>query len=64
MAATLILHDKEYEVAPGTTILYALIKLKIDIRVIQPVRDGELISMQEILREGDVVRLAPVIAGG
>ncbi len=64
MAATLILRDKEYDVAPGTTILYALIKLMIDIRVVRPMRDGELISMQEILQDGDAIHLVPLISGG
>ncbi len=64
MAATLILREKEYEVAPGTTILYSLIKLKIDMRVVRPVRDGELIRMQEILQDGDVIHLVPLISGG
>jgi molybdopterin converting factor small subunit len=33
-------------------------------RVVQPMRVGELIGMQEVLKDGDVVRLVPVIAGG
>ena len=53
MTAKLVLRDKEYEVKAGTTILYALLKLGIDMRVVRPMRDGELISLQEQLREGD-----------
>ncbi len=64
MVARLILRDKEYEVAAGTTILYALVKLGIDMRVIQAMRDGELIGLQEQLVEGDVVKLVPLISGG
>ncbi len=64
MAATLILRDKECDVAPGTTILYALIKLMIDIRVVRPMRDGELISMQGILRDSEEIHLVPLISGG
>ena len=64
MAARLILRDKEYKVAPGTTILYALVKLGIDMRVVQAMRDGELITLQEQIVEGDVIKLVPLISGG
>jgi sulfur carrier protein ThiS len=64
LVARLILRDKEYEVAAGTTILYALVKLGIDIRVVQAIRDGELIGLQEQLAEGDVIKLVPLISGG
>jgi sulfur carrier protein ThiS len=64
VTARLILRDKEYEVKEGTTILYALVKLGIDMRVVRPMRDGELISMQDQLRKGDVIKLVPLISGG
>ena len=64
MTARLILRDKEFEVKDGTTILYALVKLSIDMRVVQAMRDGELISLQEQLGEGDVIKLVPLISGG
>jgi sulfur carrier protein ThiS len=60
----LSLRDKEYEVAAGTTILYALVKLGIDMRVVQAMRDGELINLQEQIVEGDVIKLVPLISGG
>ena len=64
MAAKLILRDKEYEIQAGTTILYALVKLGTDVRVVRPIRDGELISLQGQLREGDLIKLVPLISGG
>lgn len=64
MTAKLVLRDREYEVEAGRTILYALVKLGIDIRVVRPMRDGELISLQEQLQEGDEVKLVPLISGG
>ncbi len=64
MTAKLILRDIEYPVEAGTTILYALIKLGIDVRVVRPVRDGELVSLQEILEEGDLIQLVPLVSGG
>lgn len=64
MPARLILRDKEYEVSSGTTIVYALVKLGIDVQVVRPMRDGELIDLQERLRDGDVINLVPLISGG
>jgi sulfur carrier protein ThiS len=64
MTARLILHDREYPAQPGTTILYALIKAGIDIRVVRPTRDGEIIDLHTIIREGDVIKLVPLVAGG
>ena len=64
MAAKLILRDRDYEVEAGTTIVYALLSLGIDVRIVRPVRDGELISLQEQLREGDLIKLVPLISGG
>jgi sulfur carrier protein ThiS len=64
VSAKLILRGKEYEVEAGTTILYALVRLGIDIRVVRPMRDGELIGVQEPLRDGDVVQLVAIVSGG
>jgi sulfur carrier protein ThiS len=64
LTAKLLLRDKEYEVKDGTTIVYALVKLGMDMRVVQAMRDGELISLQEQLEEGDVIKLVPLISGG
>ena len=64
MTARLVLRNKEYEVQQGTTILFALIKLGVDVRVVRPMRDGELIDPETVLKEGDVIQLVPLIAGG
>jgi sulfur carrier protein ThiS len=64
VTARLVLRNKEYEVQPGTTILFALIKLGIDVRVVRPLRNGELIDPETVLQEGDLVQLVPLIAGG
>lgn len=64
MPARLILRDKEYEVSSGTTILYALVKIGIDVRVVRPMRGGELIDLQEQLQDGDIINLVPLISGG
>lgn len=64
MTARLVLRNKEYEVQQGTTILFALIKLGVDVRVVRPMRDGELIDPETVLKEGDLIQLVPLIAGG
>ena len=64
MTAKLILRKKEYEIRYGMTIRSALKKLEIPPESVLPTRGGELISEEEILREGDVIRLVPVISGG
>lgn len=60
----LILREKEYEVKPGMTLLSALQKVSIIPESVIATRDGEMILDDEILREGDVVKLVAVISGG
>jgi sulfur carrier protein ThiS len=64
MSAKLILRNKEYEVPAGTSILYALVKLGIEIQAVRPLRDGELITLQETIQDGDVIQLVPFVSGG
>ena len=63
-SARLILGDKEYPARPGTTVLYAMIRAGIDIRVVRPTRDGEIIDVHTVIRDGDVIWLVPLVAGG
>jgi sulfur carrier protein ThiS len=64
MTAKLILRDKEYEVRPGMTLLDALKKSNIVPESVIATRDGEMITEDEVLRYGDVVKLIAVISGG
>jgi sulfur carrier protein len=64
MTARLILRGKEYEVRAGMTLLDALKKSKIVPESVIATRDGEMILEDEILKEGDVVKLIAVISGG
>jgi sulfur carrier protein ThiS len=64
VAVKLILRDKEYEVKPGMTLLSALTKCNIVPESVIATRDGEMILDDEILKDGDVVRLVAVISGG
>lgn len=60
----LILRNKEYEVKPGMTLLSALQKISVVPESVIATRDGEMILEDEILKDGDVVKLIAVISGG
>ncbi|MBI5352248.1 MAG: MoaD/ThiS family protein [Chloroflexi bacterium] len=64
MTVKLILRDKEYEVRPGMALLDALKKNSIVPESVIATRDGEMITDDEVLRSGDVVKLIAVISGG
>jgi sulfur carrier protein ThiS len=64
MSVQLTFRDKSYEVRPGMTLRDALIKLGIQPQAVLPTRAGELITDDEILRDGDEIRLISVISGG
>ena len=60
----IVLRDKEYEVKSGMTLLAALQKTGILPESVIATRGGEMILEDEILREGEVVKLVAVISGG
>jgi len=60
----LILRDKEYEVKPGMTLLSALHKCNIVPESVIATRDGNMILEDEILKDGEVIKLVSVISGG
>ena len=60
----LILRNKEYEVKPGMTLLSALEKINVVPVSVIATRDGEMILDDEILRDGEVIKLIAVISGG
>lgn len=64
MAVKLILRDKEYEVKPGMTLLDSLKKINVLSESVIATLAGEMILDDEILRDGDVVKLIAVISGG
>ncbi len=64
MSAKLVLRGKEYEVRAGMTLLDALKKSDIVPEGVIAVRDGVLLVDDEILRNGDVIKLVAVISGG
>ena len=64
MAVKLVLREKEYEVRPGMTLLDALKKNNIVPESVIAIRAGEMILDDEILKDGDVIKLVAVISGG
>lgn len=64
MTVKLVLRDKEYEVKAGMTLLDSLKKINVLSESVIATRNGEMILDDEILRDGDVVKLIAVISGG
>ena len=64
MTATLILRDKEYEVRSGMTLRDAMRKIGLQPESVLATRMGQMITEDEILTEGDVIKLIAVISGG
>ena len=60
----LVLRNKEYEVKPGMTLLSALEKINVLSESVIATREGEMILDDEILKDGDVIKLIAVISGG
>ena len=64
MTVKLILRNNEYDVKPSMMLLDALKKINVVPESVIATRNGELILDDEILKDGDVVRLVAVISGG
>jgi sulfur carrier protein ThiS len=60
----LILRKQEFEVRSGMVLMDALKKVNILPESVIATRDGEVITEDEILENGDVVKLVAVISGG
>jgi sulfur carrier protein ThiS len=58
------LRDKEYEVEAGMTVRDAMLRNGIQPDSVIPTRNGELITDDEILQDGERIRLVAVISGG
>ncbi len=64
MPITLILRKKEYQLDGTLTVRQALEKLELSPETHLVVRNGELLNEREPLKDGDVVKVVPVISGG
>ena len=56
--------NNEYEVRAGMAVIDALKKLNILPESVIAMRNGEIITEDEILIDGDLVKLVAVISGG
>jgi sulfur carrier protein ThiS len=64
MAVTLILREKKFEVKPGMTLRDSLYKIDVLPESVLATRLGEMITDDEILKDGEEVKLISVISGG
>ena len=64
MPATLIIRKKEYEVKHGSTLRIALQRIGIEPDTVLATREGQLITDDELVHDGDVIKLVSVISGG
>jgi sulfur carrier protein ThiS len=64
MSVILILRDKQYELKAGITARRALEEIGVPRESVLITREGALITEDEILREGEVIKLISVISGG
>lgn len=60
----LVLRDNQYEVKAGMTLLSSLEKIGVLPESVIAVRNGKMILEDEILKDGDEVKLISVISGG
>jgi sulfur carrier protein ThiS len=64
MTVQITLRDKKYEVEPGLTVRKAIQKLGLTPESYLAVRQGEMITEDTILKDGDQIKLVAVISGG
>jgi sulfur carrier protein ThiS len=64
MSVKISLRKQTFELQAGMTLRDALLKVNIQPEAVLPLRAGDLITDDEILREGDEIRLIAVISGG
>lgn len=64
MPATIIYRKRKFYVSPDLSIREALNEIEVVPETIIPTRDGKLIQYNEILKDGDIIRLINVISGG
>jgi sulfur carrier protein ThiS len=64
MSVKLVLRGKEYDVKPGMTLRDSLKKIDILPETVLATKQGVMITDDEILKDGEVVKLVTVISGG
>jgi sulfur carrier protein ThiS len=61
---TLVLRNQEYQVRPGMALIDALKKISVLPESVIATRAGEMITEDELLKDGEVIKLVSVISGG
>jgi sulfur carrier protein ThiS len=61
---TLIIRSQEQQVPAGISLREALALLGFSSETHMALREGEILPEDEVLKEGDMVRLIPVMSGG
>lgn len=64
MPVKLILRDQEYEVKPGMTLRHSLLKIGVQPEAVLAIRQGQMITEDEILKDEETIKLIAVISGG
>ncbi len=64
MTVKLVMRDRTYEVRGGMTLRDSLLHANLNPESVLGVRNGELITDEEILPDGEVIRLVAVVSGG
>lgn len=64
MPVILILRKQEFQIEGTITVKEALRRLNLSPESHLVVRNGELLNENDVLREGDVVKIVPSISGG
>lgn len=64
MSVILVLRGKQYEVKPGMTLRHSLERIGVIPETVLATREGELLTEDEVLKDGEVIKLVAVISGG
>ena len=59
-----VYRGREWELPGGMTVRDAILKVGMSVHAVLAVRDGKLISEEELLKEDDSVKLIAVVSGG
>ena len=64
MTVKLVLRKQTYEVKAGMALYHSLEKVGIPFESVLAIRNGEMLTEEEILNDGDEIRLVAVVSGG
>ena len=64
MAVKIIFRKKTYKVKAGMTLRHVLSKIDIEPESVLAIRNGDLLTDDEIIRDGEEIKLVAIISGG